>query len=143
MHVYDYHKIRKKVENTEHGYRIEQLQDIKECENAYEFFRQHCWVVISSNLSNQAAQNIFKKVLHAIEKNKSIKSVFNHDKKTNAIEYVYNHKYEIFEKYKTSNEKVEFLTTLPYIGKTTKYHLARNLGLDVCKPDRHLERSCL
>lgn len=30
------------------------------------------------------------------------------------------------------------LTGLPYIGAVTAYHLAKNLGLSVAKPDRHL-----
>lgn len=33
-----------------------------------------------------------------------------------------------------------FLTRLPYIGRVTCYHLAKNLGCPVAKPDRHLER---
>lgn len=32
------------------------------------------------------------------------------------------------------------LESLPFIGPITKYHLAKNLGFDCCKPDRHLER---
>jgi len=32
------------------------------------------------------------------------------------------------------------LELLPWIGPITKYHLAKNLGIDCCKPDRHLER---
>jgi hypothetical protein len=32
------------------------------------------------------------------------------------------------------------LRTLPFIGPVTAYHLAKNLGLDVAKPDRHLKR---
>jgi len=38
------------------------------------------------------------------------------------------------------NEQLEYLKSLPWIGDITKYHLARNLGLDVAKPDRHLMR---
>lgn len=33
-----------------------------------------------------------------------------------------------------------FLQSLPFIGPITCYHLAKNLGLDVVKPDRHLLR---
>lgn len=40
----------------------------------------------------------------------------------------------------TDMERVEFLDTLPMIGEITKYHLARNLGMDVAKPDVHLVR---
>lgn len=32
------------------------------------------------------------------------------------------------------------LQTLPYIGSITAFHLAKNLGLEVAKPDRHLCR---
>jgi hypothetical protein len=32
------------------------------------------------------------------------------------------------------------LQTLPFIGQVTKRHLAKNLGLNVAKPDRHLVR---
>ena len=32
------------------------------------------------------------------------------------------------------------LQTLPYIGRITVSHLAKNLGWDLAKPDRHLAR---
>lgn len=35
---------------------------------------------------------------------------------------------------------VDSLRAWPWIGDITKFHLARNLGMDVVKPDRHLVR---
>jgi len=35
---------------------------------------------------------------------------------------------------------LEMLQSLPYIGPVTCYHLAKNIGLQVAKPDRHLKR---
>lgn len=35
---------------------------------------------------------------------------------------------------------VEFIDLLPFMGPATSYHLAKNIGLDVVKPDRHLVR---
>lgn len=35
---------------------------------------------------------------------------------------------------------IDELQKLPFIGKITSYHLAKNLGFDVAKPDRHLLR---
>jgi hypothetical protein len=32
------------------------------------------------------------------------------------------------------------LQSLPYIGPVTCYHLAKNIGLQVAKPDHHLTR---
>lgn len=37
-------------------------------------------------------------------------------------------------------EVLAWCASLPWIGQITKYHLAKNLGADVAKPDRWLER---
>jgi hypothetical protein len=37
-------------------------------------------------------------------------------------------------------EPLKILQSLPYIGPVTCYHLAKNIGLQVAKPDRHLTR---
>jgi len=37
---------------------------------------------------------------------------------------------------------LETLRTFPFIGPVTSYHLAKNLGMAVAKPDRHLMRIC-
>jgi hypothetical protein len=37
-------------------------------------------------------------------------------------------------------DPISTLRRLPYIGGITAYHLAKNLGADVAKPDRHLVR---
>ncbi len=37
-------------------------------------------------------------------------------------------------------EALEYLESFPFIGSVTKYHLARNCGYDVVKPDVHLVR---
>jgi hypothetical protein len=51
---------------------------------------------------------------------------------------------EIYQKQfyslKTDEEKVDFLGTLPYVGNITKYHLARNLGLNFAKYDIWIQR---
>jgi hypothetical protein len=41
---------------------------------------------------------------------------------------------------RAASAPIEFFGDLPHIGPTTKYHLAKNLGIDVAKPDRHLTR---
>ena len=39
-----------------------------------------------------------------------------------------------------SNDKLAFLESLPWIGGITKYHAAKNFGLQYAKPDVHLAR---
>jgi len=41
---------------------------------------------------------------------------------------------------RTKQNPLEYLSTFPFIGPITKYHLARNLGFEFIKPDRHLVR---
>jgi len=43
-------------------------------------------------------------------------------------------------RYLVAADKVEFCASLPWIGNITKYHLAKNFGADVAKPDVHLQR---
>lgn len=43
-------------------------------------------------------------------------------------------------KKKIQSNPVTFLQTFDYIGPVTVYHLAKNIGLPVAKPDRHLVR---
>lgn len=47
-----------------------------------------------------------------------------------------------FEKFKRSilANPTESLKFIPYIGEITTFHLAKNLGFPVAKPDRHLQR---
>lgn len=47
-----------------------------------------------------------------------------------------------FDEFKRSvlNDPICQLQKLAFIGPTTSWHLAKNLGLDVAKPDRHLVR---
>lgn len=39
-----------------------------------------------------------------------------------------------------ADDKLAFCESLPWIGGITKYHLAKNFGADVAKPDVHLKR---
>lgn len=128
----------------QYGYTNE-LIDIKKCLNEPQvdlktFFLEYVWVVVNSGMKNQIADKIYQKILKAIYTNNSIGSVFGHKLKTAAIEFVYNNLDSIFHNFILSEDKIEYLDTLPFIGSATKYHLARNLGFDVCKPDRHLVR---
>ena len=43
-------------------------------------------------------------------------------------------------KSRIEREGVEFIQLLPFMGPATSFHLAKNIGLNVVKPDRHLQR---
>jgi len=113
---------------------------LKPCENAYLFAREATWVIISSGMKNQVARKIEERIYHAISQGQTISSAFGHKGKVRAIEYIRENKERLFGEYQEADDKIEYLKSLPWIGDITKYHLAKNLGLEVVKPDRHLVR---
>lgn len=68
---------------------------------------------------------------------------FNNPRKIDAIIQIANHVYERgFYKVKEAirREDIDYIIKLPYMGPATSYHFAKNIGLEVVKPDRHLKR---
>nr|WP_294860497.1 hypothetical protein [uncultured Fluviicola sp.] len=122
-----------------------------------EFLKEISWVVIASGMNDRVVQKIFPKVKHIMRGFESIdwicenrekikeqtKIVFNHEGKINAILYIVDYiKSNSFQylKNRIFNEGISYIQTFPYMGKATSYHLAKNIGLNFAKPDRHLLR---
>jgi len=103
-------------------------------QTADDFLREYVFVVCNSGMKNQVAQKIFENYM-----NRGI-SAIKHPGKHDAIKRAESEYKQWFEKLQHSACRIIYLGSLPFIGKITKYHLARNLGIDVAKPDRHLTR---
>lgn len=125
-----------------------------------QFLREAAWVVLSAGMSEVVVRRKFNELSPIFfewesaseiidsreECRRRALKVFNHRPKISAI-------VSIAEKIKKSGfDKIrdqiaiggiDYLTTFNYVGPVTCYHLAKNIGLDVVKPDRHLERIAL
>lgn len=102
-----------------------------------DFLNEYAFVVLNTGMKNQVAEKMFKRLF-----TDGIETV-HHKQKRESIDWMQSNYEKEFQKLQeklTDEDKIEFLETLPFIGKITKYHLARNLGIDCAKPDRHLER---
>jgi len=99
------------------------------------FLMEYAFVVISSGMKNQVAQRIFSRFNKALDP-----SVIGHLGKRQAIVRAIKEHREWLAQLRVAPDKLAYLETLPWIGPITKYHLARNIGLDFVKPDRHLVR---
>jgi hypothetical protein len=121
------------------------------------FLQEAAWVVLSSGFREAVLRSKFPRVTEAfrcwrsaaeITANRSdcccqALKVFNHKRKIEAILEIANRVYlEGFRRIKERllTEPLDFIRSLPYLGPVTTYHLAKNLGLPVAKPDRHLVR---
>lgn len=115
-------------------------QNLKPCDNGQTFLMETCWVILNSGMKEQIARKIWERIQEAWDLGIDISNVFKHKGKVAAIKLVKLTYHKLFENYLLSENKIEYLQAIPFIGKITCYHLAKNLGHDCVKPDRHLVR---
>ncbi len=136
----DYLELKAKVIEAGYKKEIAWAESIKPCTLAGQFFNEYIWIVLNSGMKEQIARKIFDKITLARFNGIPISDVFNHTGKVVAIERMRTHYRKTFNNYKKAEDKLAFLESLPWVGGITKYHLAKNLGIDCVKPDRHLVR---
>jgi hypothetical protein len=122
-----------------------------------EFLRQAAWTILASGFREATVRNLFPRISRAflnwtnaqrIARNRKVcernaTKVFNYPGKIQAIGSLCERvAYEGFSKIRTNIQLygIEFLQSFAFIGPITSYHLGKNIGLDLVKPDRHLTR---
>lgn len=122
-----------------------------------EFLRQAAWVVLSSGMRESVIRRHFEEITIAfldwrsagviLANETACRSaalrVFGHTGKINAILSIATH--IVANGFQLVHERlfthgIEHLRELPYLGPVTSLHLAKNIGIAVAKPDRHLCR---
>lgn len=131
-----------KVFMIENGYEDEivwvEKQKFNEIDENH-LFKQYVWVVLNSGFDNKKAEKIYDQFF---ENNMDF-NVIKHELKKQAIKTGLDNHKEWFKKIKslkTDEEIISYIQTFPFMGNITKYHLARNIGIDVAKPDRHMNK---
>ena len=144
MEAFTYSDMRIAVERAGYAHEIEWAQTVKSPTTPEALWREYAWVIINSGMQNQIAERIWVKVRRAVEEGGSASDVFGHEAKCEAIDGGWLDRRERFSTFLgligPPDEVVEWCGSLPWIGPITKWHLAKNLGVDCAKPDRWLER---
>lgn len=104
------------------------------------FARETIYVICNSGMKATVARGIFDRVMDALYADQSASSAFGHPGKARAIDEIWTNRYRLYEALLAAPDLLEFCAALPYIGQVTKFHLAKNFGADVVKPDVHLVR---
>lgn len=121
------------------------------------FLREYAWVVLTSGMREAVVRKKFPSISRCfycwrstshIARNpeacvRAALHVYRHEQKIRAIAHTATYLAgEDFSKFKEKLRTCPLLTlrSLPYIGPITQFHLAKNIGLDFAKPDRHLVR---
>lgn len=142
MEVDKYFELKETIKNIGFDKELEFIENClaHPCNDHNEFATEYIWVVLNAGMKYQVAVRIFSKIIEGLHHNIPVEYIFNHKSKVSGINHVYERRESIFAQYTSADDKITYLESLPWIGSITKYHLARNLGLNVCKPDRHLVR---
>ncbi|MDC0886220.1 hypothetical protein OAS19_00300 [Altererythrobacter sp.] len=135
-----FRKIEKEVRKAGYGDAIEWSENTELPQNAEDFAATAIYVICNSGMANRVAVVIFDSCMDALHDGKSVTSVFGHPGKGKAIDWIWKKRAKLYGRLLQAEDLVEFSVTLPWIGKITKFHLAKNLGADVAKPDVHLNR---
>jgi hypothetical protein len=122
-----------------------------------DFLREAAWVILSSGMSERVIRSKFDDISRAFFDWGSAQVIaanareckakafhyFGHASKLDAIVDIASHvDREGFASVVESviDRGVDYLKQFSFLGPATSYHLAKNIGLPVAKPDRHLTR---
>jgi hypothetical protein len=100
------------------------------------FFEEYCFVVLCWGVREQIGRQDYDRFMERQDP-KVIKNRFR-VKKQQAVTIAKENFVRWFGELKCSTRPEKYLRTLPLIGEVMKWHLARNLGFDCVKPDRHM-----
>jgi hypothetical protein len=121
------------------------------------FLREGAWVILNAGMRESVVRGLFGAISDAFQRWDSSAAIvagsgrcvaralahFNHRPKLSAIAslaaHVHDEGFECVRK-RIAEEGVDYLESLSFIGPVTRYHFAKNIGMDVVKPDRHLVR---
>ena len=115
-----------------------------------EFFEEYIWVVYACNFKVTHLGGLWKPLCEAYgnyealdgSRRQAVLNVIDNERKWSAV-----HRTALMmqgfgwdEFRKLCLDEIDSITLLGFIGPVTKFHLARNLGFDVAKPDRWMCR---
>lgn len=109
------------------------------------FVYEYIYVILNSGISAKSAKKIYDRVIKAMETDPEnwTDEIPNVPWKKSAICRAVADGQDWFEVIKATapEERIKVIRTLPGMeGDALGYHLARNMGIDTVKPDRHLKR---
>ncbi|MBB5547458.1 hypothetical protein GGD70_007818 [Paraburkholderia fungorum] len=99
------------------------------------------WIILCAGRSAQAARTIEAKVWSAIRAGKPVVSAFGYRAKAAAIERAWREReadFAALQNVLAADDPVRLLEwchAIPFVGDDTQYQLAKNFGVQVCKPD--------
>ena len=135
-----FERIERAVRKAGYSAAIEQSENIIPPTTSKQLAAEAIYVVCNSGMSNRTAIGIFERCMEALRAGRSARTVYAHPGKSAAIDEIWRKRRCLYREFHKTDDLVGFCARMPWIGPVTKFHLAKNLGVDVAKPDVHLNR---
>lgn len=120
---------------------VDWAQNLSPPETAEEFALETIYVICNSGMKNTVARQIYNRVVGNLRAGEPIKgNILGKSGKAAAIDKIWKERDRYFAEYMAAADKVAYARTVPWIGSITCYHMVKNFGADVAKPDVHLKR---
>jgi hypothetical protein len=109
--------------------------------SAEDLAREIAYIILCAGRSAQAARTIHRRVMAAVESGRPAVEGFGYKAKAAAIDDAWRRREALYgemnELLRAEDEAafVAWCQGIPFIGDDTKWQLAKNIGMDVCKPD--------
>jgi hypothetical protein len=104
------------------------------------FASETIYVICNSGMKHTVAVGIFRRVMRALRRGDSASAEFGHKGKAAAIDWIWANRLAVLIDFLQAPDRLAYCGSLPWVGGITKYHVAKNFGVDVAKPDVHLKR---
>lgn len=140
--VETYREVRARLAGLGYARDWEWSQSLKPPETAEMLACEYTWVVINSGMKHTVARTIMDRVWPRLLEDLPVyPAAFRHRGKALAIGLMWDRRAAQLTALRClDRDALEWCESLPWIGVVTKYHLAKNLGVDCAKPDRWLVR---
>lgn len=144
LNLVDYLYYRKRVEDHDPE-TFQKVETKKPPTDATDFALRVSYVILNGGMKWTVAQNIWCRMKLSLIEFGKVGTTFGHPGKKKSIDRVMENRTVYFAEFRKAwdqgeEQVIEFCETLPHIGEITKFHLAKNLGVDCAKPDVWLER---
>jgi hypothetical protein len=104
------------------------------------FASEVIYVICNSGMKFEVARLIYDRVMPQVRAGGDCIHVFGHKGKAAAMDKIWAERERLFAEFNAAEDKVAYARTIPWIGGITAYHVAKNFGAQVAKPDVHLQR---
>ncbi|MDQ2977114.1 MAG: hypothetical protein M3R69_17095 [Acidobacteriota bacterium] len=156
--VCGYMTAKEKIIDCGYAHEIDWQENLSFCRlTESEFLREAAWVILSSGMREVIIRRTFADVSRAFCEWESARRIvdrrdvcrksalarFNSPRKIDSIIHIAAHVVDRgFDNVCQAvlNDGVDYIAQFPFMGPATSYHFAKNIGLSVAKPDRHLSR---